>query len=331
MRVCSFALAVVVSSGVSAAEPDWDKQPWINAPQVTLRAGYNTVMQYPHGRAIEWFAHRLAERTGQNLIVQTFPSEALGNEPQMFEAVMLGSLDIAKASTGSISSTIPEFGLLDMPYLFRDVNHMMKVLDGNVGKQLLAKLEEHGVKGLFWMEQGSRSFYTVKKPINSPADLKGMKIRIQPSPVMSATIEALGATPTTMGFGELYLALKQGVVDGAENSPDAIWYAKQYEVTKYSSLTNHFRSPVIVVMNKDRFDSLPKEYQQIMMQTARDAQDWAGTLYTDMTQALLKKLEQAGMKVNQPDESKFREAVKSVYAKYGKQFGAMVDEIENMH
>jgi tripartite ATP-independent transporter DctP family solute receptor len=324
-------LLALSSIASSAAEPEWDKQPWINAPQVTLRAGYNTVQQYPHGRAIEWFAHRLAERTGENLKVQTFPSEALGSEAQMFEGVMLGSLDIAKAATGSFSGTIPEFGVLDLPYLFRDLNHMMKVLEGDVGKLLEAKLEERGVKGLFWMEQGTRSFYTVKKPITMPEDLKGMKIRTLPSPVMSATMEAMGAAPTSMGFGELYLALKQGVIDGAENSPDAIWFGKQYEVTKFYSLTNHFRSPVIVVMNKQKFDALPKEYQDIVMRTSKDAQDWAGSLYSDLTTALLQKLEAAGMKVNQLDETKFREAVKPVYAKFGKQYESIISMIQNTH
>ena len=222
---------------VAQAQDKWDSAPWIEGKPITFKAGYNTVKQYPHGRAIERFVNRVAERSGENLQIQTFPSEQAGNERQMLDAVILGNLDICKTSTGIISAVVPEFGVFDLPYVFRDLKHMMAVINSKVGQDLAAKLEARNVKILFWMEQGTRSFYTTSKQIKTPNDLKGLKIRTIASPVMVDTINALGATATPMGFGDLYLGLKSGVVDGAENAPDAIWYAKQYEV--YQVLLGH--------------------------------------------------------------------------------------------
>ncbi|AIC27433.1 TRAP dicarboxylate transporter substrate-binding protein DctP subunit [Rhizobium etli bv. phaseoli str. IE4803] len=329
-RLAFIALSAAVGFGFLSpvqAEDKWDSQPWIDGAPVTMKLGYNTVRQYPHARAIERFVNRVAERTGENVQIETFPSEQAGNERAMLDSLMLGNLDIAKISTGVISTVVPEFGVFDLPYVFRDQDHMMKAVNGPVGQSLATKLEETGVKVLFWMEQGTRSFYTVKKPIATPDDLKGLKIRTTNSAVMIDTMTALGATATPMGFGDLYLGLKTGAVDGAENAPDAIWYAKQHEVSKYLSLTNHFRTPVAVVMNKAKFESLSPEYQEIILQTAKETQEWSGTLYSRVSDALLEKLKTNGMTISTVDEAPFRKAVESVYTKDAGDFGTLLDEI----
>jgi len=320
---------VVGATGASSvrAQDKWDSQAWIGGAPVTMKLGYNTVRQYPHARAMERFVNRVAERTGENFQIQTFPSEQAGNERAMFDSLVLGNLDMAKVSTGVISTSVPEFGVFDLPYVFRDLDHMMKTINGPVGEYLAGKLEEQGVKVLFWMEQGTRSFYTVDKQINTPADLKGLKIRTINSPVMVDTIAAFGATPTPMGFGDLYLGLKTGAVDGAENAPDAIWYAKQNEVSKYLSLTNHFRTPVIVAMNKAKFDALSPEYQEILLQTAKETQEWSGTLYSRVSDALLETLTANGMTILPVDEAPFRAAIEPVYAAHAKNFGTLLDDI----
>jgi TRAP-type transport system periplasmic protein len=322
--------AAGLSASIAQSQDKWDSAPWVEGKPVTLKAGYNTVRQYPHARAIERFVNRVAERTGENLQIQTFPSEQAGNERQMLDAVILGNLDIAKVSTGVISTVVPEFGVFDLPYVFRDLNHMMATIKGKVGQDLVAKLEARNVKVLFWMEQGTRSFYTASKPVRTPSDLKGMKIRTIASPVMVDTINALGASATPMGFGDLYLGLKSGVVDGAENAPDAIWYAKHYEVAKYFTITNHFRTPVVVVMNKAKFDALPPEYKEIIMVTAQETQDWAGTLYSQVSAALMSSLKKAGMTIIDADEQAFRKAVEPVYAKDGEKFAAQLKVIRDI-
>lgn len=315
---------------VAQGQDKWDSAAWIEGRPVALKAGYNTVRQYPHARAIERFANRVGERTGENFQIQTFPSEQVGNERQMLDAVMLGTLDICKTSTGVISAVVPEFGVFDLPYVFRDLNHMMATVKSKVGQDLAAKLEARNVKVLFWMEQGTRSFYTTSKQVRTPSDLKGMKIRTIAAPVMVDTINALGATATPMGFGDLYLGLKSGVVDGAENAPDAIWYAKHHEVAKYFTITNHFRTPVVVVMNKAKFDALPREYQEIVMTTARETQDWAGSLYSQVSAALMASLKKAGMTVIDADEQAFRKAVEPVYAKHAEKFAAQLKAIREI-
>jgi tripartite ATP-independent transporter DctP family solute receptor len=324
------ACAAASSASIAQSQDKWDSAPWIEGKPITLKAGYNTVRQYPHARAIERFVNRVAERTGENLQIQTFPSEQAGNERQMLDAIVLGNLDIAKVSTGVISTVVPEFGVFDLPYVFRDLNHMMATIKSKVGQDLVAKLEARNVKVLFWMEQGTRSFYTASKPVRAPSDLKGMKIRTIASPVMVDTINALGASATPMGFGDLYLGLKSGVVDGAENAPDAIWYAKHYEVAKYFTITNHFRTPVVVVMNKAKFDALPPEYKEIIMVTAQETQDWAGTLYSQVSAALMSSLQKAGMTIIDADEQAFRKAVEPVYAKDGEKFAAQLKAIRDI-
>lgn len=328
--VATVALSTLALSSLAQTHDKWDSAAWIDGRPVTFKAGYNTVKQYPHARAIERFANRVAERTGENLQIQTFPSEQAGNERQMLDSVILGNLDIAKVSTGVVSTVVPEFGIFDLPYVFRDLNHMMATTKSKVGQDLAAKLEARNVKILFWMEQGTRSFYTTSKPIRTPADLKGMKIRTISSPVMVDTINAIGATATPMGFGDLYLGLKSGIVDGAENAPDAIWYAKHHEVSKYFSVTNHFRTPVLVVMNKAKYDALPPEYKEILATTARETEEWAGTLYSQVSAALLASLKKAGMTVVEADEAAFRKTVEPVYAKHGEKFSAQLKAIRDI-
>jgi tripartite ATP-independent transporter DctP family solute receptor len=328
--IATAAFCLIGISSVAQAQDKWDSAAWIEAKPVTFKAGYNTVKQYPHGRAIERFANRVAERSGENLQIQTFPSEQAGNERQMMDAVILGNLDIAKVSTGVISTVVPEFGVFDLPYVFRDLNHMMATIKSKVGQDLAAKLEARNVKVLFWMEQGTRSFYTTSKQVRTPGDLKGMKIRTIASPVMVDTINALGATATPMGFGDLYLGLKSGIVDGAENAPDAIWYAKHHEVSKYFSITNHFRTPVVVVMNKAKFDALSPEYKDIITTSARDTEEWSGTLYSQVSAALLASLKKGGMTVVEADEAAFRKAVEPVYAKHAEKFAAQLKAIREI-
>jgi len=328
--VTAAACAAAFYAGVAPAQDKWDSAAWIEGKPIALKAGYNTVKQYPHGRAIERFVNRVAERSGENIQIQTFPSEQAGNERQMLDAVVLGNLDICKTSTGVISAMVPEFGVFDLPYVFRDLNHMMATVKSKVGQDLAAKLEARNVKILFWMEQGTRSFYTTSKQVRTPNDLKGMKIRTIASPVMVDTINALGATATPMGFGDLYLGLKTGVVDGAENAPDAIWYAKHFEVAKYFSVTNHFRVPVVVVMNKAKFDALSPEYREIVMTTARETQEWSGSLYSQVSAALMASLKKAGMTIVDADEQAFRKAVEPVYAKHAQRFAAELKAIREI-
>lgn len=289
--------------------------------QVVLRAGHNQIPEYPHGKVIVYFADKVAERSKGSLKVQVFHQGTLGQERELFEGMRLGTVDMAKTITSVIGNTVPEFGIFDLPYLFRDLDHQLQVLNGPVGKQLLAKLETAGVKGLFWMEQGTRSFYLAKRPVRAPADLKGMKIRVMESPIMVDTINALGAAATPMPWGELYTSLRQGVVDGAENAPDAIYTGKQHEVTKYYALTDHFRTPTLFMISLKTWNRLSEEHRQIILGASRDAAEWGKNLYSQEAAEYLKKLKAAGMEVIEVDREAFRKAVEPVYQRHAGKFG----------
>ena len=289
--------------------------------QVVLRAGHNQISEYPHGKIIVYFADKVAERSKGSLKVQIFHQGTLGQERELFEGMRLGTVDMAKTITSVIGNTVPEFGLFDLPYLFRDLDHQLQVLNGPVGKQLLAKLETADVKGLFWMEQGTRSFYLAKRAVRTPADLKGLKIRVMESPIMVDTINALGAAATPMPWGELYTSLRQGVVDGAENAPDAIATSKQYEVAKFYAMTDHFRTPTLFMISLKTWGRLSEEHRQILLDASKEAADWGKNLYSQEAAEYMKKLRAAGMEIIEVDREPFRKAVEPVYQKYGAKFG----------
>ncbi|MBI5029482.1 MAG: TRAP transporter substrate-binding protein [Chloroflexi bacterium] len=292
------------------------------APQFVLKAGHNSTDQYPHGRVITYFAQEVGKRTNGRVKVEVFPNATLGDEAKMFEGLRLGTIDMAKAITSVPANTVPEFGIFDLPYLFKDKKQEFDLLNGPVGQGLLKKLEAVGVKGLFWMDQGTRSMYTSKKAVRSLANLKGMKIRAIQSPIMVDTINALGASATPMAFGELYVGLQQGVVDGAENSPDSVWANKHYEVAKYYSLTEHFRTPVIFMMSMQTWNKLPKDIQEAIDASSKSAFEWGNDLYEKEATQNLEDLKGKGMEVIKVDLDPFRAAVEPVYAKYAEKVGA---------
>jgi tripartite ATP-independent transporter DctP family solute receptor len=314
-RGLAASLIALLSAGLvaGAAAPTW--------AQVVLRAGHNQIPEYPHGKIIVYFADKVAERSKGTLKVQVFHQGTLGQERELFEGMRLGTVDMAKTITSVIGNTVPEFGIFDLPYLFRDLDHQLQVLNGPVGTQLLAKLEGAGIKGLFWMEQGTRSFYLAKKPVRNPADLKGMKIRVMESPIMVDTINTLGAAATPMPWGELYTSLRQGVVDGAENAPDAIYTAKQYEVTKFYALTDHFRTPTLFMISLRTWNRLSEAHRQVILDASKDAAEWGKNLYSQEAAEYLKKLKVAGMEVIEVDREAFRKAVEPVYQKHAGKFG----------
>jgi tripartite ATP-independent transporter DctP family solute receptor len=318
MRRCLEILGFVTLCSLLLAFPG---VPSSSVGQTTLRAGHNQVPDYPHGKIILYFADKVAERSKGALKVQVYHQETLGHERALLEGMRMGTVDMAKTITSVIGNTVPEFGIFDLPYLFRDLDHQLQALNGPIGKQLMGKLESAGVKGLFWMEQGTRSFYLAKKPVKNPADLKGMKIRVMESPIMVDTINALGAAATPMPWGELYTSLRQGVVDGAENAPDAIFTSKQYEVSKYYALTDHFRTPCLFMISMRTWDRLNEEQRQVILDAAKDAADWGKNLYSQEASEYMKKLKASGMEITEVDREAFRKAVEPVYQKHAPKFG----------
>jgi len=301
--------------------------PWAGA-QLVLKAGHNTAADYPHARILLHFADKVGEYSQGKLKIQVYHNETLGHERALFEGLRLGTVDIAKTISSVPGNWVTELGIFDLPYLFKDLDHQLSVLNGPIGKDLSQKLEDSGVKILWWGEQGTRNFYTSKVQINRVSDMKGLKIRVMESPIMVDTINALGAAATPMPYGEIYTSIKQGIIDGAENAPDALYVSKQYEVAKYYALTEHFRTPVIFMMSMITWKKLTPENQGYILKAAADASEWGKTLYSKEAAEYLKKLKDAGEIVTTPNTEEFRQAVEPVYAKYGAKFG--LDRIKSI-
>ncbi len=323
--------AAAPTSAPAAAAPTSVPAAQATTPTFTLKAGHNTAETYPHAKVIVHFAEQVGKLTNGKVKVDVFHNGTLGDEAKMFDGLRLGTVDMAKTITSIPANTIPEFGVFDLPYLFKNKDQQFKLLTGTLGDNLFKKLETVGVKGLFWMDQGSRDFYTAKKPIRALADLKGLKIRAIQSPIMIDTINALGASATPMSFNELYTALQQGTVDGAENSPDAVWAAKQYEVAKYFSLTEHFRTPVLFMMSMQTWNKMPKDVQDAITAASKESFQWGYGLYEAEANQNLQDLKSKGMEVIKIDDLEpFRKAVAPVYDKYASKVGPdLVKEIQN--
>jgi tripartite ATP-independent transporter DctP family solute receptor len=265
--------------------------------------------------------HKFADEVNQsdlNVTIEVFDNSLLGSEDQMFQGMVAGAVDMAKISPAQAASIVPAFDAFSLPYIFEDSEQMFKVIEGPIGKQLADELEEKaGVKILAWMDQGSRNIYTVNTPVRTPEDLKGLKIRTINSPVMVATINAFGAAATPLSFGELYTAFKQRVVDGAENAPDAIYYAKHYEVAHYLSLTQHFRMPVLFCISMKAYNKLTAEQQKLIVDMAIKVAEENKDLYQDESDRLLQEMADNGLNVIEDvDIEAFKQLTGPVYAEF---------------
>ena len=282
----------------------------------------------PHYKADIYFANLVNKKTNGAIEVQVFPSSQLGNARETLEGTLTGVLEATKASAGALSSFVKEFSVFSLPYVFTNKEDIFKALDGKIGEILNKKLEEAGFKLISYYDTGFRSIFNNKRPINKIEDLKGLKIRVMNDPIMIETVNTLGALATPLAYGELYSALKQGVVDGAEQPPVALYAMKFYEVSKYFSFTNHFYDLNVVVMSKKYFDEkLTAEQQKAILKAGEETQTYERQLWADYEKDVIGKLEKEGMVVNTLDLIPFKEAVADIIEKNKSKIGAeFVDE-----
>ncbi len=285
------------------------------------RRGEIKIIKLAHGLDPQHSVHlgmvflgeRLAEKSGGRLRVDVYSSGQLGSERECLELVQLGGLAMTKVSASVLEGFAPEFKVFGLPYLFRDDAHKNAVLDGPLGREILAAPQSKFMRGLCYYDSGSRSFYT-KKPVHTPADLKGLKIRVQESPMAFALIRAFGASATPIAWGELYTALQQGVVDGAENNPPSFHLARHYEVCKYYSLDEHTSVPDVVVVGTHFWNSLTPQEQQWLQEAADESAVHQRKLWAESTAASLAAVEKAGVEIIRPDKAAFRAAVAELHA-----------------
>lgn len=297
LAVC--AVAATSSFAVSAA--------------TTLKLSHNQDRNHPVHKSMQYMADKVKEYTNGELRIRIYPNGQLGTQRESMELLQNGALDIAKSNASEMESFEPAYGAFNIPYIFHDRDHYYRVLNGDVGEKILQASHDKGFVGLTYYDAGARSFYA-QKPILSPADLKGMKIRVQPSPTAVEMIKLMGGSPTPLAYGELYTALQQGVVDGAENNPTALTTARHGEVAKVFSQDEHTMIPDVLVISSRVWDKLPEDQQKALKRAAKESMAYHKELWTKLTDKAIKQARDSmGVKFISVEKQPFIDAVKPMH------------------
>jgi tripartite ATP-independent transporter DctP family solute receptor len=281
--------------------------------RTVLKLAHALDQSHPVHAGMEFMADRLATLSGGQMEIQIFPNGQLGSEPETVEQLQRGAIAMVKTSTAAMEGFVPEMALFGLPYLFRDNDHYWNVLNGDVGRELLAAGTSVGIHGLCYYDSGSRSFYTIDAPILTPADVAGEKIRTLPSRMAMDLISTLGGAPTPIPWGELYTALQQRMVDGAENNPPSFLTSRHYEVAKHYSLDEHTRIPDMVIFSQDTWAGLTSQQRDWVNQAATESVTFQRALWTETTAAALEAVTAAGVTIYRPDKAPFIAATQSMY------------------
>ncbi len=298
-----------------------------------LKLAHSLPTDHPVHKAMVFMADRLKELSGGRLTIQIYPSGQLGSEQQCVELVQIGSLSMTKVSAAVMESFADDYKVLGLPYLFRSKQHAFKVLDGEIGRNILLSTEKRWIRGLCFYDAGSRSFYTVSKPIHKPEDLKGLKIRVMKSKTALEMVKAMGGSPTPLSWGELYTALQSGVVDGAENNPPSFYTSHHYEVCKFYTLDEHTTVPDVLIINEKIWRKLSEQEQKWLQQAANESVLVERKLWAESVKKSLDAVKKAGVEIIIPDKSLFRAKVAPVYQEYRKQkiINDYINRIQNTH
>ncbi|SFF46650.1 TRAP transporter substrate-binding protein [Sunxiuqinia elliptica] len=300
-------LFVVLMTSFSCTGPSGKKE---------LKLAHGLPVDHPVHQAMEFMAKRTAELSDGKLTIEVYPAEQLGSEQQCVELLQIGSLAITKVSAAVMESFTDDYKVFGLPYIFRSKEHSFKVMDGEIGKELLLSTQDKWIRGLCYYDAGSRSFYTKSKPITHPDDLAGMKIRVMRSITAVEMTKALGGSPTPISWGELYTALQSGVVDGAENNPPSLYTSRHYEVCKFYSLDEHTTIPDVLVFSQVIWDKLSPQEQAWIQQAADESAVLQRKLWAESEKKSLEEVQKAGVKINYPDKAPFIEKVQPLLESY---------------
>ena len=273
--------------------------------QLVLKLGHGLDTGHPVHKAMEHMKERLEELSGGQVTIDIYPSSVLGSETQCIEQLQNGSLAMTKTSTAAMENFIPVLAVFGLPYVFRDADHYWNVLNGVIGQQLLGAGEDKFLRGLCYYDSGSRNFYTKNTPIRTPDDLKGLKIRVQNSKTAIDMVKAMGGAPTPIAWGELYSALAQGTVDGAENNPPSFTSNKHYEVCKHFTLDGHTRVPDMLMMSSRVWRKLDPQVQGWVQQAADESREFQRKLWAEETVKSLEYAKAEGVTVYEVDTAAF--------------------------
>ena len=299
--------------------------------QVVLRVGHTLDTKHSVHKALEHMAERLNVYSNGSMEIKLYPSGQLGSERQMVELLQIGSLAMTKVSAATLEGFADDMRVFGVPYVFQSKDHLWQVLGGDVGNEILSSITASHLVGLGYMDAGSRSFYVCDKSVNTPADVVGKKIRVMNSQNAVKMVGAYGGAATPLSWGELYAALQQGVVDGAENNPPSFHLSRHYEVCKFYSINEHTSIPDVVVASKHIYDSLTEQQKVWLNQAMADAVVKQKQLWHAAEEFALSEVTKAGVVVTYPDKAPFIEAVKPIHAQYkGSKIGQYIERIGAM-
>lgn len=315
-------LAAAALAGATAASPV--------LAQTSLKMAYALSENSHYGAGAAAFVQALQGGAGDAFKIEQFPNSALGGEREVIEGLQLGTIDLAIVSTGATLNFVPQTGVFDIPFLFRDLAHARKVLDGKIGQDMLAEFPKRGLVALAWGEQGFRHLTNNVRAVKAPADIKGLKIRTTENPIHIAAFRELGVLATPMAWPEVATALQQGTIDGQENPLSVIVSVKMWQLQKYLSLTAHVYGPALVLMSPSAYGALSDADKTHFKEAAAASAQAMRDFVDNVEKVGVEELKSHGMAVNTVDHAAFVKAVEPVYPQYYKQFGQeLVDAIRN--
>lgn len=285
---------------------------------------------HPVHQGMEVFAEEVLKQSNGKLAVKIFPDGQLGTEREVLELLQIGSIAMTKVSAATMANFAPEYKVMGVPYLFRDKEHLFNVLEGDIGESILEAGSEYLLRGLCFYDAGSRSFYTKDKPIKTPADLKGLKIRVMNHQMSVDMVNEMGGSATPMAYGELYTALQQGVVDGAENNPPSFVTSGHFEVCKFYTLDEHSSIPDVLVIGTKYWETLTSEEQSWMKAAAKVSVNAQKDFWNKNVEECMVKLKAANVEIFKPEKPLFAEKVKTVLEEFKKdpKMKTLVDAIQ---
>ncbi|MEH6548819.1 MAG: TRAP transporter substrate-binding protein [Pseudomonadales bacterium] len=297
----------------------------------TIRLAHNLDIQHPVHKAMLYMNKRLKLHSADTMQLEIYSSGQLGSEREVLELLQIGTLGMTKVSASSIEAFVPAMKVFSLPYLFSSQEHLWKTLNSDIGQTLLEAGIPFRIRGLGYYDAGSRSFYSTKKQILSPDDLRGMKIRVMSSQSAVNMVNTMGGSATPVSWGELYTALQQGVVDGAENNPPSFYLSKHYEVSKYYTLDEHTSIPDVIVIGTHIWNQLNAQEQSWLQLAMNESTEHQRQLWQEATNEALIAVKAAGVEVRLADKSRFQQSVSDLITVHqGTELGDLIFEIQKL-
>lgn len=307
-KICRYLLVCVMTLLATACNESGNQR--------VLKLAHSLDINHPVHKAMAHMAARLEELSSGSMRVDIYPSGQLGSERELIELLQIGSLAMTKVSASPLEGFVPEMKVFSVPYVFRDHEHYWQVLNSEIGRKLLLAPERVRLRGLGYYDAGSRSFYTTDEPIHTPDDLGGLKIRVMKSQTAVKTVQNLGGAATPIAWGELYTALQQGVVDGAENNPPTFYLSKHFEVAKHYTLDEHTSIPDMLLVSSHIWQTLSPQQRQWLQTAVDESVQYQRALWQEETQKALKAVAEAGVEIIYPDKALYRDKVKAMHNSY---------------